>query len=146
GVVLTPIREAHGELAGYVKITRDAGVRRDERLAAIAVEQMLDAITDYEVIRLDSDGNVRSWSPGARRLKQYTEDEVLGHHVSMFYNEEDIRAGLADRELATAAREGRFEFEGWRVRKDGGRFWANVVMRPIRSPSGELIGYVKVAR
>src|SRR5437773_791512 len=72
---------------------------------------MLEAITDYEVIRLDRDGYVRSWSPGASRLKQYTEEEVLGHHVSMFYAEEDVRDGLAERELATAAREGRFEAE-----------------------------------
>ena len=98
------------------------------------------------MIRLDRDGYVRSWSPGASRLKQYTEEEVLGHHVSMFYAEEDVRDGLAERELATAAREGRFETEGWRVRKDGSRFWANVTLSPIRDSTGELLGYVKVAR
>src|SRR2546423_534531 len=102
-------------------------------------QQMIDSITDYEVIRLDENGRVRWWSPGARRLKQYTEEEVLGRHVSMFYTEDDKRAGLADREMATAAQNGRFETEGWRVRKDGSRFWAHIVVRPIPDQSGELV-------
>ena len=145
-VSVTPIQDRDGSLVGYVKIARDLTERREQQLAALAVEQMLEAITDYEVIRLDPDGYVQSWSPGARRLKQYTEEEVLGHHVSMFYTEEDVRAGLADREMATTVREGRFETEGWRVRKDGSRFWANVVLGPIRDGNGELVGFVKVAR
>src|SRR5207248_7999842 len=133
-------------VVGYVKVARDLTGQREQQMAALGLEQMLDAITDYEVIRLDKDGYVRSWSPGAHRLKQYTADEVLGHHVSMFYAEEDVRGGLAERELATAAREDRFETEGWRVRKDGSRFWANVTLSPIRDSTGELLGYVKVAR
>ncbi|OLB66019.1 MAG: hypothetical protein AUI10_04285 [Actinobacteria bacterium 13_2_20CM_2_72_6] len=145
-VSITPIRDREGALVGYVKIARDLTERREQLLAAMGVEQMLEAIPDYEVIRLDQDGYVRSWSPGARRLKQYTEEEVLGHHVSMFYTEDDKRAGLADREMATAAQKGRFETEGWRVRKDGSRFWANIVLGPIRDESGELVGFVKVAR
>jgi PAS domain S-box-containing protein len=145
-ISVTPIRDRDGSLVGYVKIARDLTERREQQLAGLAVEQMLDAITDYEVIRLDPDGYVRSWSPGARRLKQYTEEEVLGHHVSMFYAEEDVRAGLADREMAAAVRDGRFETEGWRVRKDGSRFWANIVLSPIRDGNGELVGFVKVAR
>jgi len=145
-VTLTPIRDGHGTLVGYVKIARDLTERREQLLAAQAVEQMLDAITDYEVIRLDKDGYVRSWSSGARRLKQYTEEEVLGHHMSMFYTEEDARAGLADRELSAAVRDGRFETEGWRMRKDGSRFWANVTLSPIRDETQEVIGFVKVAR
>src|SRR5207248_7156203 len=136
-VSLTPIR-THGDVVGYVQVARDLTDRREQQLAAICLEQMLEAITDYEVIRLDKDGHVQSWSPGARRLKQYTEDEVLGHHMSMFYAEEDVRGGLAERELAAAAREGRFETEGWRVRKDGSRFWANVILTPIRDQAGEL--------
>jgi rsbT co-antagonist protein RsbR len=143
---LTPIRDAHGSVAGYVKVVRDLTERRDQQLAAIAVEQMLDAITDYEVIRLDRDGMIRSWSQGASRLKQYTLDEVIGRHVSIFYAPEDVRAGLADRELSLALRDGRFETEGWRVRKDGSRFWANVILSPIRDEAGEPIGFVKVAR
>jgi rsbT co-antagonist protein RsbR len=145
-VSLAPIREADGSLTGFVMVTRDVGDRREQQIGDMAVEQMLDAITDYEVIRLDTDGNVRSWSPGAQRLKQYTAEEVVGHHVSMFYTEEDIRTGQAQKELGAAVRDGRCEVEGWRVRKDGSRFWASVVISPIRESDGEVIGYVKVAR
>src|SRR2546423_667275 len=145
-VSVTPIRERDGSMVGYVKIARDLSERREQQLAALAVEQMLDAITDYEVIRLDAQGYVRSWSPGAQRLKGFAVEEVLGHHVSMFYTEEDVRAGLAEREMGIAARQERFEGEGWRVRKDGSRFWATVTLSPIRDEGGELIGFVKVAR
>jgi PAS domain S-box-containing protein len=145
-VVLAPIRDEQGTVQGFVKVARDLSERREQELASQAVEQMLAAITDYEVIRLDSDGMVRSWNPGAERLKQYTKDEVLGHHMSMFYTEEDRSSGLAGRELAAAAREGRYETEGWRVRKDGSRFWASVVLAPILDTDGVVQGYVKVAR
>jgi rsbT co-antagonist protein RsbR len=145
-VVLAPMLDADGVAQGFVKVTRDHSERREQELVLLGVEQMLDAITDYEVIRLDTDGTIRSWSPGAQRLKQYTEDEVLGRHFSMFYTEEDRDSGLAGRELATAAREGRFETEGWRVRKDGSRFWAWVVLAPILDADGVVQGFVKVAR
>ncbi len=143
-VSLTPIREADGSISGFVKVVRDLTERRDEQQAAQAIEQMLDAIT--EVIRLDPQGNVQSWSPGAQRLKQYTAEEVVGRHVSMFYTDEDARTGQADRELATAVRVGRCEIEGWRVRKDGSRFWSSVIISPIRDRTGELTGFVEVAR
>jgi PAS domain S-box-containing protein len=145
-VVLAPIRDEHGSVQGFVKVARDQSDRREQELESRANEQMLEAITDYLVIRLDPDGTVRSWSPGAQRLKQYAPGEVLGHHVSMFYTEEDRSAGLAGRELAAAARDGRFESEGWRVRKDGSRFWAWVVLAPITDSDGVLQGFVKVAR
>ena len=146
GATITPIRDPSGQLTGYVKIVQDLTERREQQLGAASVAQMLDAITDYEVIRLDRDGTVRTWSQGARRLKQYTTDEVIGRHVSMFYTEEDARAGLADRELSAAVRDGRFETEGWRMRKDGSRFWANVIISPILDESRELVGFVKVTR
>ena len=146
GVTITPIRDPSGRLTGYVKIVQDLTGRREQQLGAASVAQMLDAITDYEVIRLDRDGTIRTWSHGARRLKQYTADEVIGRHVSMFYTEEDARAGLADRELSAAVRDGRFETEGWRMRKDGSRFWANVIISPIVDESQELVGFVKVTR
>jgi rsbT co-antagonist protein RsbR len=141
-VSITPMRDGNG----FVKVVRDVTDRVAQEQVLRSVEQMVDAITDYEVIRLDRDGVIRSWNPGAQRLKQYTADEVIGHHVSMFYDEEDMRAGLADRELATAVSEGRFEGEGWRIRKDGGRIWMNVVISPIRDQAGELAGFVKVSR
>ena len=145
-VTLTPIRGAGGTLHGYVRVTRDHTERREQELAMRAIERMLDAITDYEVIRLDADGVIQSWSPGAERLKQYKDDEVIGHHVSMFRPEEDTRSGLPEREMAAAARIGRFEAEGWRLRKDGSRFWASTIVSPINDENGELTGFVSVGR
>ena len=145
-VSLAPIQDDDRQLSGYVKIVRDATARRDTEQTLRSAAKMLDSITDYEVIQLDRDGLVVSWNPGAARLKQYSKEEVLGRHVSMFYTEDDARGGLAEREMATAARAGRFESEGWRVRKDGSRFWANVILSPIRDETGELTGFVKVAR
>jgi PAS domain S-box-containing protein len=107
---------------------------------------MLDAITDYEIIKLDTDGTVASWSPGAQALKGYTAQEAIGQPVSIFYTDDDQAAGLARQELETAANSGRFELEGWRVRKGGERFWASVILSPIRAQDGKLTGFVKVTR
>src|SRR4051794_3718008 len=90
------------------------------------LEAMLDAITEYEIIKLDLDGNVVNWTRGAETVTGYRAEEVLGKPVSIFYTEEDRASALVDRELRTARDTGRFEFEGWRVRKDGQRFWAIV--------------------
>ena len=95
---------------------------------------------------LDSSGVITSWNPGAQRFKGYTAAEIVGQHFSRFYTDEDRATGLPARALATAAREGKFEAEGWRVRKDGTRFWAWVVIDPIRGPSGEIVGYAKITR
>jgi PAS domain S-box-containing protein len=107
---------------------------------------LVEAVTDYAIYMLDPDGIVTSWNPGAQKFKGYEAAEILGRHFSCFYTEEDRRSGLPARALETAAREGRFESEGWRVRKDGGRFWANVIIDPIREPSGQLVGFAKVTR
>jgi PAS domain S-box-containing protein len=107
---------------------------------------MLDAITDYEIIKLDTDGTVASWSPGAQALKGYTAQEAIGQPVSIFYTDDDQAAGLARQELETARNSGRFELEGWRVRKGGERFWASVILSPIRAQDGKLTGFVKVTR
>jgi PAS domain S-box-containing protein len=107
---------------------------------------LVDAITDYAIYMLDPDGQVVSWNAGAQRFKGYERSEIIGQHFSRFYTDEDRAAGLPDRALRAAAEEGRFEHEGWRVRKDGGRFWAHVLIDPIRSPSGELLGFAKVTR
>lgn len=107
---------------------------------------LVEAVTDYAIYMLDRNGLVSSWNAGARRIKGYEEAEILGHHFSRFYAEEDRRKGLPQRALDIAARDGRFEGEGWRVRKDGGRFWAHVIIDPIRDSSGHLIGYSKIAR
>ncbi len=107
---------------------------------------LIDNITDYAVYMLDVDGYVSSWNPGANRFKGYTEQEILGEHFSRFYTPEDKAAGLPERALATSASQGRFEAEGWRVRKDGRQFWAHVVIDPIRDGFGVLIGYAKITR
>ncbi|MDP3175923.1 MAG: PAS domain S-box protein [Phenylobacterium sp.] len=107
---------------------------------------LIDSITDYAIYMLDVDGRVTSWNPGAQRFKGYAASEIIGEHFSVFYTEEEREAGVPSEALRTAANEGRFEREGWRVRKDGSHFWAHVVIDPIRDPSGALVGYAKVTR
>jgi PAS domain S-box-containing protein len=142
----SPLRDGSGAVEGFAVVTRDLTGERGQELALLSIDQMVEAITDYEVIRLDADGVVRSWNDGARRIKGYNEDEIIGHHASVFYTEQDARAGMLERELETAVRTGRVETEGWRVRKDGSQFWCNMIMSPIRDVAGELLGYVRVGR
>lgn len=104
------------------------------------------SITDYALYMLSPEGFVCSWNAGAQRFKGYAADEIKGRHFSRFYTEEDQAAGLPSRALQTAACEGKFEDEGWRVRKDGSRFWASVVIDPIRDARGKLIGFAKITR
>ena len=107
---------------------------------------LVEAIADYAIYMLDPGGHVASWNPGARRFKQYEAEEIIGQHFSRFYTSEDRAQGEPSRALAIAARDGRFEREGWRVRKDGTRFWAHVIIDAIRNEAGELIGYAKITR
>jgi PAS domain S-box-containing protein len=107
---------------------------------------LVNAITDYAIYMLDVQGHVTSWNSGAQRFKGYTAPEILGRHFSTFYTPEDRVAGIPALALETAAREGGFEAEGWRVRKDGSRFFANVVIDPIRDEQGHLIGFAKIVR
>src|SRR3954453_2065180 len=107
---------------------------------------LIEAVTDYAIYMLDPDGIVSSWNPGAHRFKGYEAEEIIGQHFSRFYTEEDLATRLPWRALDTARTEGRFEAEGWRVRKDGTRFWASVVIDPIRGPDGDILGYAKVPR
>jgi two-component system CheB/CheR fusion protein len=107
---------------------------------------MVESVKDYAIFMLDSQGRVTTWNEGARRLKGYEETEVLGQHFSKFYPQVDLQTGKPEMELKVATAQGRFEDEGWRIRKDGTRFWANVVITAIRGPSGELLGFSKVTR
>jgi PAS domain S-box-containing protein len=107
---------------------------------------LIEAITDYAIYMLDPAGIVTSWNPGAQRFKGYAPGEIIGQHFSRFYTEEDRASDLPGRALQTALREGKFESEGWRVRKDGTRFWAYVVIDPIRRPSGQVAGFAKIIR
>src|SRR5690348_4123046 len=107
---------------------------------------LVESVTDYAIFVLDPNGVVRSWNPGAQRLKGYTEDEIVGKHFSVFYPPDRIAERWPQHELKEAARVGRFEDEGWRVRKDGSLFWANVVITALRNAKGDLVGFAKVTR
>jgi PAS domain S-box-containing protein len=168
----TPIALAGG--FGQLAITRDITLRRETELAlhelnlslqakigertrelerALAqlgetersFELLVDGVTDYALYMLDPNGNIVSWNAGAKRIKGYESSDIIGRHFSVFYTPEDIAAGIPTRALRTAAREGRFETEGWRVRQDGSRFWANAIIDPIRD-RGELVGFAKITR
>ena len=107
---------------------------------------LVEGIRDYAIFMLDPDGRIASWNAGAQRFKGYRADEIIGKHFSTFYTREDVERGHPQEELEIATREGRFEEEGWRVRKDGTRFWASVVITALRDKSGTLRGFGKVTR
>jgi PAS domain S-box-containing protein len=104
------------------------------------------SVKDYAIIILDPSGNIATWNAGAQRITGHTADEIIGQHCSIFYTADDVVARKAERELAAALRDGRFEEEGWRVRKDGARHWANVTITPLRNDDGVLIGYANVTQ
>src|SRR3979411_2246964 len=103
-------------------------------------------VNDYAIYMLNLEGYVNSWNAGAQRFKGYLAHEIIGQHFSVFYTEEDRAAGIPAKALQTALDEGKFEAEGWRGRKDGTRFWASIVIDPIRDDSGKLIGFAKITR
>ncbi|MGA9522831.1 MAG: PAS domain-containing sensor histidine kinase [Myxococcaceae bacterium] len=107
---------------------------------------LVESVRHYAIIMLSPDGNVETWNVGATHITGYASNEVIGRHVSVFYTPDDLGAGKWQQELEAATQHGRFEEEGWRVRKDGSRFWANVVLTAVREDSGELIGFAKVTR
>jgi PAS domain S-box-containing protein len=170
-----PVRDATGRsiaaIATWTDVTREKATeielrrlndtlerRVEERTVEVrqAVQQLTDserqlrlmvqAVTDYALFRLDRDGIVSTWNAGAERIKGYRAGEIIGSHFSRFYTEEDRARGVPEHALAVAATEGRFEAEGWRLRRDGTRFWANVVIDVIRDETGEVVGFAKVTR
>lgn len=149
-VVIDPIRDPAGNLVGFAKVTRDLTDRRaaEEELRASEerFRMLVQSVTDYAIYMLDPEGRVSSWNAGAERFKGYSADEIMGQHFSRFYTDEDLKAGIPQIALETASRDGRFEAEGWRVKKDGSKFWASVIIDPIRNDDGELIGFAKVTR
>jgi PAS domain S-box-containing protein len=149
-VIIDPIRDPDGLLLGFAKVTRDLTDRKAAEEALRTSEErfrlLVQSVTDYAIYMLDTNGRISSWNAGAERFKGYTTDEILGEHFSRFYTQEDREAGIPRVALETAGREGRFEAEGWRVRKDGSRFWASVIIDPVRNDDGQLIGFAKVTR
>jgi PAS domain S-box-containing protein len=149
-VVIDPIYDEQGTLLGYAKITRDITDKRQAEQALRASEErfrlLVQGVTDYAIYMLSPAGEVTNWNVGAERIKGYMADEIVGQHFSRFYTEEDRLGGRPQRALATAARDNRYEAEGWRLRKDGTRFWAHVVIDAIRDDMGQLIGFAKITR
>jgi PAS domain S-box-containing protein len=151
GYLVKPFNErelrATIEIAFYThRMERTLADERAKRHAAEEFRILVDGVRDYAIFMVDGSGQVTTWNSGAERLKGYTRDEIVGQDFSVFYTDDERHAGHPTRLLATALREGRCEDENWRVRKDGTRFWANVVITPIRTESGDLIGFAKVTR
>ena len=148
--VITALRDESGELRGFAKITRDMTkhqeseeiLRRNEEMFRLLIE----SVQDYAIFMLDPEGHITTWNHGAERIKGYRPEEIIGRHFSVFYTAEDIAAGKPQHNLDLARAEGRLEEEGWRVRKDGSRFWANVVITAVHDDKGAMRGFAKVTR
>jgi len=152
-VTITPLRDAKGEMRGYAKVTRDltqSKLQEESFQRLLESEErfrvLVEQVKDYAIFMLDPRGNVISWNQGAKRIKGYSADEIVGKHFSIFYTEEELARDHPAKELAIAIREGRYEEEGWRKRKDGGVFWANVVITALWDKRGNLTGFAKVTR
>jgi PAS domain S-box-containing protein len=149
-VVITCVRDSAGAVIGFAKVTRDMTERRRAEESLRQSEErfrvLVESVRDYAIFMLGPTGHVATWNAGAQRIKGYRAEEIIGKHFSQFYPVEDIAAGKCEMELEVAAREGRFEDESWRLRKDGAPFWANVVITALRNEAGELIGFAKVTR
>jgi PAS domain S-box-containing protein len=149
-VVIDPIFDTNGQHVGFAKITRDVTERRKVQQALQESEQrfrmLVQGVTDYAIYMLSPAGEVTNWNAGAQRIKGYPAEEVIGTSFARFHTAEDREAGLPQAALATATKEGRFEREGWRVRKDGSRFWAHVIIDSIYHDDGTLAGFAKITR
>ena len=149
-VVITTIFDDDGQLRGFGKVTRDITERRTTEIKLKESEErfrlVVQSVREYGIFMLDPTGHIISWNAGAERIKGYTEQEILGQHFSVFYPPEEIAAGKPGRELKEAIDDGRMEDEGWRLRKDGTRFWANVVITALFDDTGQLRGFGKVTR
>jgi PAS domain S-box-containing protein len=148
-------RQAEERLQELNRTLEERVAERAEQLAASTVRLrdierrfriLVEGVTDYAIYMLDPGGAIVNWNPGAERIKGYGREEIIGQHFSRFYTDEDRQAGIPRRALGTAAETGKYEAEGWRVRKDGTRFWAGVVINAIRDATGEIVGFAKITR
>ena len=149
-VLITALRKDDGTLVGFAKVTRDLTERQAAaekvRLSEERLRLLVDSVKDYAIYMLDPAGRISTWNSGAQAIKGYTADDVIGRRFSIFYTPEDLAAGKPERELEVAVRTGEYHEEGWRVRKDGTRFWASVVLTPVYDAKGALAGFAKVTR
>jgi PAS domain S-box-containing protein len=149
-VVITRMLDERGQIVGFSKITRDLTERRNQEVQLRDSEErfrlLVTGVKDYAIFMLDPTGHVQTWNAGAEHIKGYAADEIIGSHFSRFYPPDAIQRGLPEAELRGAMMQGRYEDEGWRLRKDGSRFWANVIITAVRNPAGQLIGFSKITR
>jgi PAS domain S-box-containing protein len=149
-VVITALRDRTGTLRGFGKVTRDLTQRREYEESLRHSEErfrlLVEGVRDYAIFMLDANGHVATWNAGAQRINGYTGDEIIGQHFSKFYPQDAIESGWPDHELQVAAAEGRFQDEGWRIRKDGSRLWASVTITALRDEAGRLRGFAKLTR
>ena len=149
-VVITALRDRDGALLGYAKVTRDLTERRRHeetlRHSETRFRTLIEGVRDYAIFMLDPAGRVATWNVGAQQIMGYETAEILGEHLATFYPRDGRERDLAEQELRTATTEGRFEDESWRVRRDGSRFWASVILTAIRDSGGTLIGFSKITR
>jgi PAS domain S-box-containing protein len=148
--ILDPILDPRGNHVGFAKITRDITAKREQQEALYQSEErfrmLVQGVRDHAIYMLDTEGRVTNWNSGAQVIKGYSADEIVGQHFSRFYTDEDKARGEPQFALETALREGKYEREAWRVRKDGTLFWASVVLDPIFDESGRHIGFAKITR
>jgi PAS domain S-box-containing protein len=149
-IVISALRDEAGELVGFAKVTQDLTERRQQEERLRVTEErfrlLVQSVKDYAIFMLDPRGHVITWNDGARRIKGYEAGEIIGRHFSVFYPPAAREAEFPERVLASAAAVGRFEDDGWRVRKDGSHIWASVVITALRDDNGELVGFAKVTR